>query len=135
MINLEQFIQKWKGKRNDYDKAYGYQCVDLIKQYTLEVFNIRLWSFWGSAKTGWKNSFKTFTSNIWEKIPNNPKDPNQVPQTGDIIFWNKWRYGHVAVVVQWYKGSNKIKILEQNWGQREVNWFMRWCNPCNLCKL
>jgi hypothetical protein len=42
MINLEQFIQKWKGKRNDYDKAYGYQCVDLIKQYTLEVFNIHL---------------------------------------------------------------------------------------------
>ena len=27
------FKQKRLGKRIDYDKSYGYQCVDLIKQY------------------------------------------------------------------------------------------------------
>jgi hypothetical protein len=31
------FKNKWLGKRIDYDKAYGYQCVDLIKQYLDEV--------------------------------------------------------------------------------------------------
>ena len=41
------FKNKWLGKRIDYDKAYGYQCVDLIKQYLDEV----LW--FGSVGSLW----------------------------------------------------------------------------------
>jgi hypothetical protein len=30
-------IKKWTGKKVDYDKAYGYQCVDYARQYASDI--------------------------------------------------------------------------------------------------
>ena len=120
-MNLSEYIKKVAWTNIDYDWVYGSQCVDLIKNYTREVLWIRLWTFWGSAKTGWANSSNTFPTDTWEKIPNNPSDLYQTPKVWDIAFWNTWIYGHVAIVLEWTKWSY-IQALEQNvW-----NWDWVW---------
>ena len=46
-----QFKENRLGKRIDYDKAYGYQCIDLIKQYGKAALKTRIiyiseWLWW-----------------------------------------------------------------------------------------
>ena len=103
---LLEFIKKWEGKRVDYDGVYKYQCVDLIKQFTKEVYDIELGSFGGSAINAWNNN--TFDSK-WRSIISDY-------QVWDIIFFNKTKenpYGHVAIITDWGLVN---KILEQNGG-------------------
>ena len=40
-MDYNGFRDKYLGKRIDFDKVYGYQCVDLIIQYCSEVFGIK----------------------------------------------------------------------------------------------
>lgn len=40
-MNLEEFKNKYLGKSIDYDGVSGVQCVDLIKQYMKDVFNLK----------------------------------------------------------------------------------------------
>ena len=45
MRPYKTFKEKWLWKRIDYDKSYGYQCVDLIKQYADEVLGLgKIWA-------------------------------------------------------------------------------------------
>jgi surface antigen len=120
-MNHPQFIEKRLGKNIDYDNVFGYQCVDLVKQYINDVYAIEPGIFWWSANAGYESG---------SPFANSPKnfkkysisDANNVlPRQGDIIF--RWpsgsnTYGHVAVV-DILIGSTKIKVLEQNgvwWG-------------------
>lgn len=72
------------------------QCVALAKLFSKEVLGIQLWTFGGSALSGWNNKSNTFDPNKWTKIVNTPE---WVPQEWDLIFW--WtkfgKYWHVAV--------------------------------------
>lgn len=117
-MNLQQYIEKWSGKKVDFDGHYGYQCVDLVRSFCREVLWVSLWPSGGSAKTMWANKHGTF-NNKWKKVVNNPKDPKQVPAPWDIIFWIGWKYskwGHVWIVDEWFLWANKIDILDQNNG-------------------
>ena len=69
-MDLKGFVDKYNNKLIDVDKVYGHQCVDLVKQYTIDVFWITLWTFGGSAKTWWENASNTFPEKQWEKIHN-----------------------------------------------------------------
>lgn len=46
IINYSQFINNHINKAMDYDGSSGVQCVDLIKYYLDEVFNIRNNIYW-----------------------------------------------------------------------------------------
>ena len=37
-MNLQEFVDKYKGMLVDFDKAYGAQCVDLARQYMKDVW-------------------------------------------------------------------------------------------------
>jgi len=113
-MNLKEYVKKVEWTLIDYDWVYWSQCVDLIKNYTATVLNIRLWTFWGSAKTGWENKSNTFDPDIWEKIENNFNDPEQIPKEWDIIFFWNWKYWHVAIVLESYVWVNRLLILDQN---------------------
>lgn len=119
MLTSTEVLAKWLGKRVDYDKASWYQCVDWVKQYCLESYNIKLWSFGGSAFTGWENKSNTFPPNTWKRILNTS---TAVPLNGAVVFFaptKKNPYGHVAIVAQ---GSTQqhLNIVEQNGGNG--NW-------------
>jgi len=120
--SLEKYLLSVISKNIDMDWVYQAQCVDLIKHYTINVMNISLWTFWGSAKTGWENKSNTFPKDDWIKIKNDFDNPEQTPEKWDIIFFSTWVYGHVWIVMRSYPWENKIKILNQNTG----NWDWEW---------
>lgn len=101
-MTLDQFIQKWLGKRTDYDKVYAYQCVDLILQYLADVHGIPS-GVWGNAIDYWTKP----TSRLLQ-------DFNKVtgtPQAGDIVILNPTStnpYGHIMIAV------NGTTAIEQN---------------------
>jgi len=39
-MTLEKFVEKYEGKPVDYDKAFGAQCVDLVRQYFQDVWEL-----------------------------------------------------------------------------------------------
>ena len=40
-MHLEEFVNKYNGKKVDYDGVYGAQCVDLFRQYVKECLGIK----------------------------------------------------------------------------------------------
>ena len=93
-MDTTTFFNKYNGKYLDYDKHYGSQCTDLMRQYVKEVDGFS--PYVAIPTTGYaKNIFKNFVPNkYYEKILNKP---NNIPRRGDIIFWSGY-YGHVAII-------------------------------------
>ena len=101
------YRNKMLGSRVDYDRAYGYQCVDLFKHYCREVLGITYWKT-GNANQIWYNTYKIF----W-------KDWKQIPWTDDLMQWDilvslVWRYWHIGIFDH-YGQDWKVYLLEQNW--------------------
>lgn len=120
--SLEKYISKTAGTLIDYDWVYWSQCVDLIKNYTANVMNIRLGTFWWSAKTGWYNESNTFPTNDWDRIENDITKYDQVPSVWDIIFIKTGTpYDHVAIVRKAPKWSVTFEVFEQNTGNGD--WY------------
>lgn len=96
----KQFIDKWNGKFCDYDKAYGFQCVDLMRQYIKEVHGVDAYKAVPAGPTA-KAIFTNFKDNAYfKKVLNGPFN---VPKTGDLIFWGTYPTvtgwaGHVAIL-------------------------------------
>jgi hypothetical protein len=105
MITLDEFIKKWTGVGIDFDGAYGFQCVDLYRQYVKECLGIPQTPAVSGAKDIWNNCPG------FEKILNTP---DGVPQKGDIMIWGSsyGPYGHVAVVTE--ATVNTFKCFSQN---------------------
>ena len=102
------FLQEYLHDRVDYDKSYGYQCTDLVKQYAKEVLLSPINSFNGSACNA---DERTFGAKYIKIIPWPWKNAKQ----GDILIQDKTRYlphWHTGIVNSadnlWYY------LLEQN---------------------
>lgn len=99
MISIDQFFSKWNGKYVDYDHAFGYQCVDLMRQYVYELENTNAYQVIPQTGAA-KNIFKNFVNNKWfTKVLNSPTN---APKKGDIVFFGTYLFlyglsGHVAV--------------------------------------
>ena len=94
-MSLKEFIEKYNWKAVDIDWVYWHQWEDLVKRYAIDVLWIKLQSFWGSAKNGWNNTYNTFSESQFEKITDKSKF-----QVWDIIFWDRWKYWHVAIITK-----------------------------------
>lgn len=108
-ILFDDFIEKYKGKKIDFDGAYGGQCVDLYRQYVKEVLNFPQ----SPGVSGAADIWTTYNKNNFEAIPNTPSG---VPSKGDIVIWNKKAgggFGHVAVFVS--GNTSKFQSFDQNW--------------------
>lgn len=94
-MSLQEFINKWNGKKCDFDGYYGAQCVDLYRQYCKEVLNIP------------QTYPVKVAAEIWDNTMGNPNfthiknTPTGVPQAGDIIIWSKKlnAAGHVSIFI------------------------------------
>lgn len=100
-MTYRQFTTKYNGRFVDFDKHYGAQCVDLMRQYLVDVCGV---SGYTIPPTDYaKNIFKNFPDKgtaQFEKIYNSPTN---TPKQGDIIFWGYYPTvtgiaGHVAIV-------------------------------------
>lgn len=108
-MTLQGFVDKYLGKKVDWDNFYGGQCVDLYRQYVHEVLGYPQ----SPPVRGAANIWDTVDTKYYEKINN---DPDAVPEPGDIVIWNTnagGGYGHVAIFLD--GDVNSFTSLDQNW--------------------
>ena len=113
-MTFDEFVNTYKGSHIDYDGVAGYQCVDLIKYYLRDVFDIYAGA-WGNAKDYWNI---TNRANVSEYFYNVPNTPDLVVERGDIVVWGAMPgnpYGHVAIGLG-LGDVNGFQSLDQNWG-------------------
>ncbi|MCR4714832.1 MAG: CHAP domain-containing protein [Treponemataceae bacterium] len=118
-MTFETFIQVNKGKKVDFDGAYGAQCVDLFRQYCQDVLQI---PHTGSCSTsgGAKDLFLDY-----DIMPLEKKYFRKMPfpfglsfdsiRAGDVAVWNgtaRNKYGHVAIVISVIGDS--LVVFEQD---------------------
>lgn len=105
---MDQFIAKWNGKGIDWDQQFGFQCVDLYRQYVKEVLGFPQ----SPAVRGAVNVWDTYLPEYFDRIPNTPTG---VPQKGDIVIWGTGAgsYGHIAVCVS--ANTSSFTSFDQNW--------------------
>lgn len=114
-MSLDQFVNKYNGKKKDFDGAYGAQCVDLIKLYTAEVYGTPNWTTGNGCATGIFTSFPAALRPHFDKVANNPQDPNQMPPRGAIIVIAGTKgnpCGHTGVVLS--ANRSTFSMIEQN---------------------
>lgn len=118
-MNLEQFVEKYLGKKIDWDGYYGGQCVDLFRQYIDDVLKFPQPKGVGGAKDFWPNyDTDNALKNYYDKIPNTP---TAVPSAGDVMLWNEKAgggWGHVAVFLE--GNANTFTSFDQNWPKLDV---------------
>lgn len=109
-MTFGKFESKWLGKRVDYDKVFGYQCVDLIKQYVDEVHSIRSGA-WGNAIDYWRSPHPTLLT-IFKKVAGTDA------LRGDIVIIKPISnnpYGHIGIATG-QSDKTSVQILEENGG-------------------
>ena len=106
-----EFLNKWCGKKCDFDNAFGAQCVDLFRQYCHEVYEIE--------HTGSVNGAKELYSR-YDDLPKEQKYFERVENFKDfkpfqwVVFTNTQYnpYGHVALIVS--ITDDNMLVFEQN---------------------
>lgn len=107
-MSYKSFKNRWLGKRVDYDRVYGYQCVDLIKQYADEEFGLKA-GVWGNAVDYWYNPSPALLKKFDRLSTKNAR-------IGDIVIFrgvNNNPYGHIGIADR-SSGLFRLATLEQN---------------------
>lgn len=115
-MTFDEFVKTYKGKRIDYDKAYGVQCVDLAKLYIDKVLGIKPIAI-GDAEAYWNRYEELhYLKSNFTKIENYPAF---IPQKGDIAVWGKkhGKLGHIAIC-DGEGTTSYFYSYDENWGGR-----------------
>lgn len=107
-MKLEQFLNKWNSRGIDFDGHWGYQCVDLYRQFVKEVLGFPQ----SPGVVGAKDIWNTYLKEHYTRFNNTPLG---VPQKGDIVVWNKnmgGGFGHVAIFL--FGNVSKFVSFDQN---------------------
>jgi hypothetical protein len=107
MQSLDQFEATWNGKPCDFDKAYGYQCMDIVEQYNQDCVNAP--RLFGNAVALANNP----QSQYYDFVPNSLF---YIPPRGAIAVWNNkvgGGDGHAAIVLN--ASLMTFTSFDQNW--------------------
>lgn len=102
-MTLKRFIVTYNGKKVDWDKAHGYQCVDLFRQYCKDVLNVEQCPKVEGAKDLINNHGKL-----------NVTHDSYAP--GDVLIYGATKsnpYGHVCILVSMLDSDTFI-VFEQD---------------------
>ena len=118
-MTLEEFILKWNGRKCDFDGVYGFQCVDLFRQYCVDVLGIKEHTGSCSTSGGAKDLFLDYSKMpLEQKYFLRSKQKNWVQ--GDVLIWNETqtnKYGHIAIYLG--KVNNSFIVFEQDGFKQE----------------
>ncbi len=117
----------------DFDWKYWNQCVDLIRDYTTNVF-------WKNYPTSW-NAKDLWNKNWWQDYTKYPNTITFIPKVWDIVIWWNGKYWHIAVVTAanilsfvaieqnaWTGNGDGMwqnAIREHRYYYRNILWFIR----------
>ncbi len=100
-------VKKYMYDRIDFDKAYRYQCVDWIKEYS--TLRNRPIVNYGSA-------FKLWEKGLWKNYTRVISTPGNFPEEWDIVFWGPtwggW-FGHTAIANK-FCNPLLLRTIDQN---------------------
>ena len=111
-MTLTEFVDKYTGKKIDFDGRYGAQCVDVFRQYCKDVLDI-------PHTGGVVGASELYTK--YEAMPLEQKYFNKLvytgekPEAGDVVIFGATKtnsYGHVAIVLD--ASTEKITVFEQD---------------------
>lgn len=111
-MNVAEFINKYNGKKVDFDGAFGAQCVDLFRQYVKDVLGITEHT---GAVEGAKDLYLNYKNLLKEQKYFDRIPASQKRKCGDVVIWDATptnKYGHVAI----YLGETDegFLVFEQN---------------------
>ncbi|MCE4957245.1 N-acetylmuramoyl-L-alanine amidase [Macrococcoides caseolyticum] len=102
------WIYKAIGKQFDYDKFYGYQCMDIVNAY---------WNYIsGGSLNGASAKDIPFANDFSGKATVYKNTPSFLPKAGDIVVWGSsinGYHGHTAIVTS--ANLEIFVVVEQNW--------------------
>ena len=113
-MTAAEFIVKYQGKKVDYDRAHGPQCVDVFRQYCKDVVGCPHTGTVEGAKELW---FR-FAEND-EKLYFNRLNALQA-RLGDVLIEDSKetnRYGHVSIVVAVQDKDNVLVFQQDGFAQ------------------
>jgi hypothetical protein len=109
-MNLDEFVAKYNGQRVDFDGVFGYQCVDLFRQYCKDVWTLPHLG----AVEGAKDLFL-----LYDKLPLEERHLDRIQKgpfrRGDVLIWGASlnnQYGHVAILLR--EKNELFEVLEQD---------------------
>ena len=111
-MTFEEFLTKYCGKKVDFDKVFGAQCVDLFRQYCFDVLKIPH----TGGVDGAKELYENYQSMPLEKKYFVQLSKKAVPEYGYTAVWGASptnKYGHVALVIA-RLDSSTLLVFEQN---------------------
>lgn len=112
-MTLEQFVEKYNGKKIDYDEHYGAQCVDVFRQYCEDVLAIpHTGGVVGAAELYTKYDTMPLEQKYFKRVP---YKVGMFPEAGDVVIFaptKSNKYGHVAIVLD--ASSEEIAVFEQD---------------------
>ena len=113
-MDVIQFVNKYHGKKVDFDGAFGAQCVDLFRQYCKDVLR----AGHTGAVEGAKDLFEKYSELPAEcKYFDRIKKENCSPVIGDVLVWgatNTNKYGHVAICLGYNEDFKMLTVFEQD---------------------
>ena len=112
---LDEYVNKYNGKKIDFDGVYGAQCVDLFRHYSKEYLAIP--EHTGSCTTtgGAKDLYIDYPKMPLEKKYFVRISPKKGIFAGDVAIWDSTetnKYGHVAIVLGTL--NNHLIVFEQD---------------------
>ena len=112
-MTLTEFVDKYNGKKIDYDGRYGAQCVDVFRQYCKDVLAIpHTGGVVGAAELYTKYEAMPLEQKYFERIP---YKAGMQPKAGDVVIFGSTKtnsYGHVAIVLD--ASTKEIAVFEQD---------------------
>jgi len=113
-MTLGDFIVKHLGKRVDYDGAFGAQCVDLVRQYWKDVWNVpQPENVVGAKEFYTEYEKKPVEKKYMERIECAMKG-QKIPSGAVVLFRaaDANPHGHVGICVN--TDGDVINLLEQD---------------------
>lgn len=111
-MTLTEFVDKYNGKKIDFDSRYGAQCVDVFRQYCKDVLAIpHTGGVVGAADLFTKYDAMPLEQKYFDKLVY----AGRKPEAGDVVIFaptKSNKYGHVAIVLD--ASSEKITVFEQD---------------------
>lgn len=128
-MTLNRFIDKYINTYILYDDGILFKDGEYIEDDNIQSYNLAVKYMWDLnwlpagqfPYCGRTQGVRDFIED-YDNIPmfadngvikiNKSSDPNNIPQSGDVVIWGYGVYGHVAVIIE--ANVNEMKTFEQN---------------------